>query len=361
MPESIREPPMPSTPSAPQVGARRRAACLAELAHGTERFHGPRREDCPWCGSRDLRTRFTASDPLQGRPGTFTVDRCQECAHVFQNPRLTPEGMAFHFRYPQPDPGRARRTRRRLRATARVMLPYGEPEGWLDVGTGDADFPAAAREFFPYTAFDGLDPSPRVLKAAEAERLDEAYVGRLTTRAVTGRLRARYDVVSLLHQLHHSPDPRADLHAALGLLRPGGRILIELPDPTSLFAPFLGRWWLPHTQPRHLHLIPPANLRAELEHHGCRILRTDRLHAPYDLSVATTLLLAHLLPSPDAPWRPIPPTEAQRALRTALAAATAPLTVAALAADHTLAPLLRHTGFSNTYRVIAQAPYRRRT
>ncbi|MER6347805.1 class I SAM-dependent methyltransferase [Streptomyces sp. NPDC001595] len=344
---------MPITPSAPQVTARRRAACLAELAQGTERFHEPRREDCPWCGSGRLRTRFSAPDLLQRRPGRFTVDVCRDCAHVFQNPRLTPEGLAFHSRYPQPDLAHAERARRRLRATARSMLAYGEPESWLDVGTGDGDFPAIAREFFPYTAFDGMDPTPRVLKARAAGRVEEAHVGHLTTRGTTARLRSRYDVVSLLHQLHRTPDPRADLRAALSLLRPGGVLLIELPDPTSPLAPLLGRWWLPHTQPRHLHLIPPANLLAELRSQGCAILRTDRDHLPHDLVTAATLALSHALPPQDAPWRPTPPTALQRHVRTALTHATAPLAAAAVAADHTLAPLLRHTPLANTYRVIA--------
>ncbi|CAM5713928.1 Methyltransferase type 12 OS=Streptomyces glaucescens OX=1907 GN=SGLAU_09910 PE=4 SV=1 [Streptomyces glaucescens] len=345
---------MPSLPAAPQVTARRRAACLAELAHGTERFLEPRRAQCPWCGSPRLRTRFSVPDLLQGRPGTFGVDVCRDCAHVFQNPRLTPEGLAFHFRDPQPRTGDPRASRRRMRATARVMLAYGEPEGWLDVGTGDADFPEAARAFFPYTAFDGLDPTPRVLRARAADRLEEAYVGHLTTPGITDGLHARYDVVSLLHQLNRTPDPRADLRAALGLVRPGGHLLVELPDPASAFATILGRWWPAHTQPRHLHLIPPANLRAELESQGCAIVRTDRLHTPHDLTVATALALTHVLPPQDAPWRPIPPTEFQQALRAALTYATAPLTAAAAATDHALAPLLRHTGFANTYRMIAR-------
>ncbi|CAM5550120.1 hypothetical protein SGLAM104S_07263 [Streptomyces glaucescens] len=198
---------MPSLPAAPQVTARRRAACLAELAHGTERFLEPRRAQCPWCGSPRLRTRFSVPDLLQGRPGTFGVDVCRDCAHVFQNPRLTPEGLAFHFRDPQPRTGDPRASRRRMRATARVMLAYGEPEGWLDVGTGDADFPEAARAFFPYTAFDGLDPTPRVLRARAADRLEEAYVGHLTTPGITDGLHARYDVVSLLHQLNRTRTP----------------------------------------------------------------------------------------------------------------------------------------------------------
>lgn len=49
---------------------------------------------------------------------------------------------------------------RRLRSVARAILPFPEPESWLDVGTGDARFPEAARQVFPYTSFDGLDPTP---------------------------------------------------------------------------------------------------------------------------------------------------------------------------------------------------------
>lgn len=51
--------------------------------------------------------------------------------------------------------------RRRHRALARAILRLlPEPESWLDVGTGDAHFPETAKTLFPYTSFDGLDPTP---------------------------------------------------------------------------------------------------------------------------------------------------------------------------------------------------------
>ncbi|MFF9239197.1 class I SAM-dependent methyltransferase [Streptomyces sp. NPDC014801] len=124
--------------------------------------------------------------------------------------------------------------RRRLRALARRLARLvAEPESWLDVGTGDGAFPDAAREFFPYTSFDGVDPGPRVLEARAAERVEEAYVGPL---AATG-LTARYDVVSLLHHLEHSADPRRELTAALTALRPGGHLVLELHARNSPFRP----------------------------------------------------------------------------------------------------------------------------
>ncbi|MFG2793088.1 class I SAM-dependent methyltransferase [Streptomyces sp. NPDC048419] len=117
---------------------------------------------------------------------------------------------------------------RRHRSTARAiqrLLP--EPESWLDVGTGEAHFPETARELFPYTSIDGLDPGPRVAYARHLERIEEAYAGHVTDRHITAILRGRYDVVTLLDRRSPVPDPRTELHAALTLLRPGGLLLVE--------------------------------------------------------------------------------------------------------------------------------------
>ncbi|MGV9995123.1 class I SAM-dependent methyltransferase [Streptomyces sp. NPDC003374] len=357
---------MPPLPYAPRVYDPRRIAYAAELARGTGHFHEPRREDCPWCGSARLRTRLTAPDLLQHKPGTFRLDQCGNCGHTFQNPRLTPEGLAFYHRDHDesdpdglPDPVLAtRRSRRRHRLDAHLMRGVGEPESWLDVGTGHGHFPAAAREVFPYTSFDGLDPTTRVEEARAAERIEEAHVGHLSDPLLADRLRGRYDVVSMFgHHLAHVPDPRAELRGALAVLRPGGHLLVELPDPRCAFALLLGKWWLPHGQPRHLHLLPLPNLAAELESAGCTVLVVDRRtpHTPGDLPAALALALAHLLPPADAPWHDRPPTAAQDVVRRVLATATGPLVDVAAAVDLLLSPLLRRVpGLSNAYRVVAR-------
>ncbi|AZQ34248.1 class I SAM-dependent methyltransferase [Streptomyces cyaneochromogenes] len=226
---------------------------------------------------------------------------------------------------------------RRLRAAARATLPFAEPESWLDVGTGDARFPEAAKEVFPYTAFDGLDPTHRVLHARVAERIEEAHVGQLTDPRITARLRTRYDVVSMLRHLELSPDPRAELRAALAVLRPGGHLVLELPNPRSAFALLFGVAWIPQSPHGHLHLLPLPALQEELRSQGCTIVATDRRtpHIPYDLA-ATTALVLNLLLGP------------------VLALLGAPLVAVAWAIDLVLAPVLRLTPLSNAYRIIAR-------
>lgn len=231
--------------------------------------YGPYREDCPWCGSRRLSARPRHEDPRRsapGRsgPGRSALERCLDCRHAFRNPPLTPGGPGSPGRPDNPAARAGVRLRHGLAARA-LLRRCPEPESWLDVGTGDADFPHAARAYFPYTSFDGLDATHRVLRARAVERVEEAYVGRLTDPYIAARLRARYDVVSLLHHLERVPDPRAELRAALHVLRPGGHLLVDVADPRRLLA-------LPAGAPH------PAALGAELAARGCTVLTGTRTH-----------------------------------------------------------------------------------
>ncbi|GHH74453.1 methyltransferase type 12 [Streptomyces sulfonofaciens] len=353
---------MPPSEQAVTGRQRAREAGHAARAGAAQELTEQRRTDCPWCGSRRLRTRLRAPDLLQHKAGRFALDRCQDCAHTFQNPCLTAAGRDFHCRDLLDGLGPAvaerilgaRHSARRHRAAADALLRFGEPESWLDVGTGRALFPAVAKEDHPYIAFDGLDAGAVVELAAADGHIDEAHRGTLPELAP--RLAGRYDALSMFHHLEHTPDPRAELAAARTVLRTGGHLLIETADPESRFALLLGRWWISHLQPQHLHLVPLRNLRRALEDLGYTVVAAERraAHVPYDLTAALVLLLDRCLPPAGPRRRPERSGALRRARRAVLLRATAPAVAAARAADHLLAPAARRTRLANAYRIIAR-------
>ncbi|MFD9375774.1 methyltransferase domain-containing protein [Streptomyces sp. NPDC059999] len=337
----------------------RAAAYRAELADGTDRFLEARRPDCPWCGSRRLTVRLRVPDLLQGKPGRFTLEECGDCGHVFQNPRLTVEGLEFYYRdfYDGRGGESAGSVFGRLgdsyRKRAGMLEPYGEPASWLDVGTGHGHFCNAARAVWPNTRFDALDMGDGVRDAERRGWVDSGFQGQFPEFAA--KLAGQYEVVSMYHYLEHTRDPLAELDTAAVVLAPGGFLAIELPDPRSRMARLLGSAWLPWFQPQHQHLIPAANLREALADRGFTVLAEEhgQAHQGNDFVGAVALTTTRLAPDPDRPWAP-PAGPGRRILARAVRAAALPCLAGAVVLDALRTVAARRTDGGNAYRMLAR-------
>jgi SAM-dependent methyltransferase len=342
--------------------AQRRPAYHADLTEGLDRFFEPRRGDCPWCGSARLRERLHTTDLLQHKPGRFRLDRCEDCGHVFQNPRLSVAGLEFYYRDFYDGLGEkqtaglfAGRTAM-YRRRAESLAPHADKPGdWLDVGTGHGHFCEAARTVFPDTAFDGLDFTDGAELAEQAGRVRRGYRGAFADLALS--IAGQYDVVSMFHYLEHSVDPGLELEAARLALRLGGHLLIEVPDPASRYSRLLGRRWLPWLQPQHLHFMPAGNLRARLGALGFTVVAEQHAepHDPIDLLAATWFVLDGLAPRDDAPWLAKRPGAANRLARAVVLLLGVPALAVAALLDRALFRSLAHRlGLSNAYRLLAR-------
>ncbi|MFD7834654.1 methyltransferase domain-containing protein [Streptomyces sp. NPDC059761] len=339
----------------------RTAAYRAELAFGTDRFLEPRRTSCPWCGSRQLFVRVRVPDLLQGKPGRFTLEQCADCRHVFQNPRLTPDGLEFYYRdfYDGRGGEGAGTVFGRLgdsyRKRAEMLRPHtaDAPASWLDVGTGHGHFCNAARAVWPDTRFDGLDMGDGVGEAERRGWVETGFQGQFPEFAE--KLAGRYEVVSMYHYLEHTRDPLTELDTAAAVLAPGGFLAIELPDPESRMARLLGSAWLPWFQPQHQHLIPASNLREALADRGFTVLAEEHgaAHQGNDFFGAVALTTTRLAPDPDRPWAP-PATRRGRALAHAVRAAALPCFAGAAALDALRTAVARRTDGGNAYRLLAR-------
>jgi SAM-dependent methyltransferase len=349
----------PATPPPRDIAALRRHYAEAVSA-GLDRFFEPRRDDCPWCGSPALRRELRVRDLIQGKPGRFTLDRCLGCGHVFQNPRLSLAGLEYYYGdfydginvFGEGATGLAP-MHEGFRGRAELPRHHTTPKTWLDVGTGPGHFCAHARTLWPDTVFDGLDMSESVLQGVRNGWLDTAHRGQFPELAAS--LAGRYDVISMSHYLEHTIDPRAELRAAATALAPGGHLLIEVPDPQSpLRLIFRSRWvcWL---QPQHLHFLPPGNLRRALEEHGFTVVADEHgpAHTGGEFVIALVMTVNALAPDPTLPWAG-PPTPLRRLRRAAVQAASAPFYIPAVALEVASGWIVKRTGLSNAYRVLAR-------
>ncbi len=351
----------PATPGRPDPVEQRRPLYQAELAEGIERFFEPRRTDCPWCFSTRITVRLRTRDLFQGKPGSFILDRCRDCGHIFQNPRLSPGGLGFYYRDFYDGLGereldakfQARGPMYQSRAAA--LKGLAQPKAWLDVGTGHGHFCNAARDLWPQTAFDGLDMGEGIKLAEHRGWINRGYRGSFVDLAEL--MTSSYDVVSMYHYLEHTREPQQELQAARTVLRPGGHLVIDVPDPESAWGRLLGKWWLPWLQPQHQHFISAANLRRRLEQLDFTVLLEQRAeaHTSLDLAAATWLPLHNLLAGgEDRPWRQTRPQPAQRLGRTAAIVAATPVLLVAQITDRLLMPLATHLGLTNAYRMLAR-------
>jgi SAM-dependent methyltransferase len=330
------------------------------LSEGTGRFFDAPRPDCPMCGSNDLAVQVRCPDLLQRKPGRFVLERCGSCRHVFQNPRLSLEGLDFYYRDAYDGLGEGTMDMvfgfqtRAYRTRAATMDGRAKPRSWLDVGTGHGHFCLVAKDLWPETRFDGLDMGESVVEAERRGWVAEGHRGVLPDLA--RQLAGRYDVVSMSHYLEHTREPLNELEAAWEVLVPGGHLMIEVPDPDCIYSRLLGRYWLPWLQPQHQHLIPFDNLERALSKVGFEVVMSDQRGNRFtvDLTGALFLVLNQLAPS-WAPWRPSS-SRLSRIGRLAASALCAPVLLLTLVLDGLLSLIVRSPRQTNLYRVLARRP-----
>jgi SAM-dependent methyltransferase len=324
---------------------------------------------CPWCGSTDITRHLQTVDLIQRKRGEFALDLCRCCQHIFQNPRLSGTGLSYYYRdfydgigARKMRNGFAARPRTYRRRAIAVAAIEPNPMAWLDVGAGYGHFCETARAVFPNTVFHGTDASDGIDDGIASGRISDGFKEPLELLGAS--YPERYNVVSMYHYLEHTTDPKAELRYAASLLKPGGLLVIEVPNARSPMSHWLGRYWLPWLQPQHLHFVPSANLAREMISLGFQIEHCDSgdPHDPLDLTMALVLALYAHLPEGDVPWRSAPVNRTSRLVRGAAFLLASPFLAIARCMDLALlGPILRLTQRGNAYRLIARKALARGT
>ncbi len=236
---------------------------------------------CPICRTGRVWWFATASDRLFGlATGSVRLYRCLSCACIFQHPM--PDPAAISSFYPPKYWWTADRKSKLTLALSRVESAYREfvardhvrflqrcsplqnnSRALLDIGCGSGTFLHLARRrgFQPH----GMDASERAVAAAREQYDLPVRQGGIGSDAWEGH---RFDVITMFHVLEHLPDPRNALIYAAGLLKPEGRLILQVPNASSFQARLFGPGWYGLDVPRHLINYTPKSLSLLLQQTG---------------------------------------------------------------------------------------------
>lgn len=217
--------------------------------------------------ARELSPAFAASTGIRG---ATRIVSCASCGLVYVSPRLRPELIAAAYRDAD-DPlyvAQAEPRRRSFSRNLAFVSRYARRGRLLDVG--------CAAGYFLDVCLDagwdarGIEPNRGFVAAARERHGDRVSEGILSGGGEAVRRLAEagpYDAITMWDVLEHATDPRRELAAAYGLLRPGGLLFVNFPDIGSWSARLTGSaWWflLSH----HLYYFTPRSLGVLLESEG---------------------------------------------------------------------------------------------
>lgn len=255
---------------------------------------------CTVCGSGALAPHFavagTAGDPglipTTDRFGTALADivRCPLCGHMQLAAMPAEEslseayGEAASSDYVEEEEGQratARRTLDRLDPLPAVPAEEPQPDdarGWvgvpasvriLDLGCW-VGFLLSEAEGRGWRA-EGVEPSSFAVNYAR-ERLGLSVQQAELLEAELEP--ASYSAIVMADVIEHLIDPAAALRRCRGLLAPGGKLALVLPDAGSPLARLMGkRWW--SVIPTHVQYFTRASLTRLLEREGFEVLERD--------------------------------------------------------------------------------------
>jgi SAM-dependent methyltransferase len=161
-----------------------------------------------------------------------------------------------------------------LRTVGESVFPrlekYRSPGNLLDVGCGTGEYLAAAQEK-GWRSY-GVDVSPFAVRTANSRKGVRAYAGFLDETKFEKEF---FDATIMIHSLEHQINPVDTLSSVYALLKPGGVILISVPNINSAVAHREGRNWQGFQPGIHFYFFGKDTLRATAMKAGFDIMELD--------------------------------------------------------------------------------------
>jgi 2-polyprenyl-3-methyl-5-hydroxy-6-metoxy-1,4-benzoquinol methylase len=233
-----------------------------------------RLEDCPICGSSDIKNHIVCKDHLKSNE-SFALVKCVKCSFVFTNPRPTKETIGFYYDsdkyYSHHNSfsiiGMVYSFIKKINLSNKVKLinkiADNKKGKLLDYGCGQGDFLNSVKENGWNITGVEIDNDARknsIEKVGDVIKANIDYIKNET-----------FQVITLWHVLEHIHDLDFTFKKIKSLLDKEGKLIIAVPNYMSYDGEFFKEEWAAYDVPRHLYHFDRDTLKLFAAKHKMKV------------------------------------------------------------------------------------------
>lgn len=256
---------------------------------------------CPWCGNSTENLYMKVKDLFLTQE-EFELFQCDHCGLLFTMPRPAPDAIGKYYQseeyysHQENTKGFIPRIYEKVKTfnlKNKVKLAIGElPQGrLLDIGCGVGDFLLQVKR--RGWEVMGIEPSEDA-KIIASNRLGFKPLDPSQYSSLTDQ---NFDVITMWHVLEHVDDLKFQTNELLRLLKPGGRLIIALPNYQSFDCQYYKNFWAAWDVPRHLNHFSKDCLCRVFPELGFQLIDVQKLKwDAYYISFLSEKYRKHSLP-----------------------------------------------------------------
>ena len=234
---------------------------------------------CPLGCSENDEIVLTGRDLLHELPGAFNVVKCRSCRLMRTNPRPTSDTIGYYYpdnygpyvgtRVQHTRPKSANWLKKMLKPLFRFVfklntttIPTMAPGRMLEIGCASGAFLNQMNA--EGWQVQGIEFSKKAAQTA-AELGHRVHAGTLETAPQPDE---SFDLIVGWMVLEHLHDPIACLRKLQGWVKPGGRLVLSVPNANSLDFRLFKKYCYANHLPNHLYHFTPSTLSHVLKEGG---------------------------------------------------------------------------------------------
>ncbi|MDX2305095.1 MAG: class I SAM-dependent methyltransferase [Microscillaceae bacterium] len=249
-------------------------------------------QECPVCLHRDF-VPFLSCRDFTVTQEEFNLVNCTHCGFTFTNPRPDEGSIAKYYQsesyisHSNTRKGlinqiyhfiRQRALKNKLKLIDNLQkdqkIQDQSSKKLLDYGCGTGDFLHTC--LLGGWQIEGLEPDPKA--RAQAAQITQTEIREhIFEPYFNGK---QLDIITLWHVLEHVHRLDETLERLRSMVKPGGNLVIAVPNLKGWEAGFFKEFWAAYDVPRHLYHFSPVTMKKLLAKHRMKILR--KLPMPYD-------------------------------------------------------------------------------